>query len=118
MNAIPEFQLKAIDLLLKKDYLRMWVEVFKIPSFLVPYLILHKKRAERCLISTRGKKKPFQMYDNTFLQKEPFPNRKGLVGLPTATRTFRAADFTDGAGRRGPFLMEHISSGLWFAART
>lgn len=69
--ALPEHPLKATDLLLKEDSLRIWIGTFKIPSFPDSYLILHKKRSERCLISIRGKKKNqqklFQMYNDTSL---------------------------------------------------
>lgn len=72
MKALPKFWLKAIDLLLKKDSLRMWIEIFKISSFPVPCLILHKKRAERCLISGKGKKK--KKNSRCFFKKEHVSN--------------------------------------------
>lgn len=41
MNAaLPEHPLKATDLLLKEDSLRIGIGTFKIPSFPVAYLIL------------------------------------------------------------------------------
>lgn len=116
MNAaLPQLPLKATDLLLKEESLRMWIGTFKIPSFPVPYLIIHKKRAEKCLISLRGVEKTlFQMYNETSLQKEQLSDGKGLLGLLIAQVNFQGVGFTRGGRREGGSLLENIISELCF----
>lgn len=56
--ALPEHPLKATDLLLKEDSLRIWIGTFKIPSFPDSYLILHKKKIREVFdLHKREKKK-------------------------------------------------------------